>query len=252
MTQKLTDRNWWKEYWSKHREVREPVRETNAPYFKILNYVMKKFPNIRTAIDLGGFPGRFSIFLRKKFNVQTTLLDIYIDEEIFGNFLKINGVSSDYIQAVEADIFEYEPRELYDFVFSFGLIEHFDPIDEIVKKHVDFAKQGGIVLITVPNFKYGLIGWFNKHFDKEAYDAHNIEILDPDFLRKTLEKFPVEIIETGYMGKFSIWLENYREHSLPFKVFFKTVWFFGKVIFKFLPWNSKYFAPHIYVIARKK
>lgn len=40
----------------------------------------------------------------------------------------------------------------YDFVFSIGLIEHFrnKDIDTLIKRHFEFCKDGGYVLISVP------------------------------------------------------------------------------------------------------
>ena len=66
-------------------------------------------------------------------------------------------------KAICADIFTLDPASLdpADLVFSAGLIEHFSPekTEEAIRRHFEFAKPGGLVLITfpVPTFSYRLI-----------------------------------------------------------------------------------------------
>ena len=39
----------------------------------------------------------------------------------------------------------------FDFVFSFGVIEHFDETEKSIEEHIRVAKPGGDILIAVPN-----------------------------------------------------------------------------------------------------
>jgi len=44
------------------------------------------------------------------------------------------------------------PPESFDFVTSFGLIEHFDDPTLLVKEQIDLLKPNGMALITIPNY----------------------------------------------------------------------------------------------------
>jgi 2-polyprenyl-3-methyl-5-hydroxy-6-metoxy-1,4-benzoquinol methylase len=37
-------------------------------------------------------------------------------------------------------------------VISFGFIEHFDNPENVIQKHLDLLKPGGILIVGVPNF----------------------------------------------------------------------------------------------------
>ncbi len=124
-------------------------------------------------MELGGFPGFYSVYLLKRFGISPTIVDIFIDEEILNKFLKLNKVKPGSIELIEADVFAYQPERKYDLVFSFGLVEHFENIELIMEAHKKFLARGGRILITIPNFKHTLIGWFHKKFDKKTYSAHN-------------------------------------------------------------------------------
>tara|TARA_R110000868_G_scaffold125077_2_gene330607 strand:+ start:36039 stop:36575 length:537 start_codon:yes stop_codon:yes gene_type:complete len=56
--------------------------------------------------------------------------------------------------AINCDLLssDVEEKNEYDIVFSVGLIEHFDEAGtaELIKKHFDAVKPGGIVIITAP------------------------------------------------------------------------------------------------------
>ena len=45
-----------------------------------------------------------------------------------------------------------EVEQKYDFVYSVGLIEHFrnDDIDTVIKRHFEYCKNDGMVLISFP------------------------------------------------------------------------------------------------------
>jgi 2-polyprenyl-3-methyl-5-hydroxy-6-metoxy-1,4-benzoquinol methylase len=51
------------------------------------------------------------------------------------------------------NFFEHSlPIASFDFVTSFGFIEHFDNPKVAVKYHIDLLKPGGMALITIPNY----------------------------------------------------------------------------------------------------
>lgn len=240
----LTERKFWEDYWNNKREqLIEPVQESGF-HNRVLDSVISN-SSIKSSIELGGFPGTFSIYVKKKFNLDTTLLDYFIDQSIVDDLLAVNGLDQNAIHLIEDDLtLDHPIQEKYDLVFSIGLIEHFVDTRGIIKRHLAYLKPGGDLLIILPNFR-GVNGWLQRKFDKANYDVHNIQSMDLELLHSIAEELKIEQISTYYVGRFSIWLENYKTKSVFVKLFFKTLFVFGKVATRIVPIESKALSPLI-------
>jgi len=81
------------------------------------------------------------------------------------------------------DVFEASfPPASFDFVYSHGVIEHFDDPREIVRRHVLPLRLGGVALILIPNFA-GAYGRMQRYFDPAHLDIHNLDIMTCERLR---------------------------------------------------------------------
>jgi len=249
MENQLTDRKFWTNYWESKPDLAIPI-DKNYLFHQQLEQIIKK-NNVQTAIELGGFPGYYSIFLKKYLDVKTTLFDYFIHPEILKKVLTKNGLKNDDITVIEADLFQYKPIEKYDLVLSCGLIEHFKDTKDIIQRHLEFLKQEGTLFITLPNFR-GVNGWVQKTFDRDNYLKHNIDCMDPEFLKKTMEDIGLEVVRASYLGKYSVWLENKDQKSSLTKTFIKSIWFIGKVATTIIPFESKVLSPYIILEAKKK
>lgn len=159
-------------------------------------------------------------------------------------------MAKDDIHIIETDLFNYEPAQHYDLVLSCGLIEHFNDTEDIIRRHISFLKPGGTLFITLPNFK-AVNGWFQKNFDKENYDKHNINCMDPQLLKQIVENAGLKVSSAKYFGKFSIWLENEKEKSTGVRMFKKASWLIGKIFTKIFPFDSKQLSPYIVIEAKR-
>lgn len=240
----LTERKFWEDYWNNKREqLIGPVHESGF-HNRVLDSVISD-SNIQSSIELGGFPGTFSIYVKKKFNLDTTLLDYFIDQSIVDDLLAANGLEKDAVRLIEDDLtLDHPIDEKYDLVFSIGLIEHFVDTRGIIKRHLDYLKPGGDLLIILPNFR-GVNGWLQRKFDKANYDVHNINSMDLELLSSIAKELKIENVSTYYVGRFSIWLENYKTKSVFVKLFFKSLFVFGKVATRIVPVESKALSPLI-------
>ena len=242
MENNLTDRSFWKSFW----ESRIGLIFTIKPDYIFGDILAKiiKDKNAKTAIELGGFPGYYAIYLKKYRQMQTTLLDYFIHQGLVNQLLEKNGLQNGDINIIEADLFNYTPAEQYDMVLSFGLIEHFSDTKSIIKTHLAFLKPGGTLFITLPNFT-GVNGWVQRKFDRENYDKHYIESMNPALLADYCRKLGLKNVEAYYHGGFSIWLENKAHQNATTKGFVKSLWFAGKVISKAIRTESKLLSPYI-------
>jgi len=245
----LTDRSFWVKYWDSKSGLILKVK-LNYPFKDILKRIISE-DKIQTAIELGGFPGYYSIYLKKFYNVKPTLLDYFIHRDLAEKLLVYNDLSVDQIEIIEADLFTYETFKKYDLVLSMGLIEHFDDTYGIIKKHIPFINEGGKLLITIPNFR-GVNGWVQRNFDTYNYDKHNINCMDPAFLYEIASNLGLKDVKAYYHGRFSVWLENKEKKSLLTKLFIKAIWLSGKVVTRIIPVESRIFSPYIVLEAKKQ
>lgn len=244
----LTDRDFWVKYWESKTDLEVSI-PSDYLFHKHLERIIAE-RGVKTAIELGGFPGYYTVFLRKYFSLDVTLLDYFIHKPVTNALLKTNGLKEGDIEIIETDLFNYTPERQYDLVLSCGLIEHFNDTADIIKRHVIFVKPGGTLFITLPNFK-SLNGWFQKSFDNENYDKHNINSMDPALLAAICKSEGLEVIQSKYFGHFSVWLENEKEKSAGLRMFKKTIWLAGKIFTKIIPFDSKALSPYIILEARK-
>lgn len=248
MSNELTDKAFWANYWESKKDVAFAVRKKHT-FHKLLRKVITA-NKIRSAIELGGFPGYYAIFLHKYFGLQTTVFDFYIHKPVLKEVLKANQLNENDIDVIEGDLFNYQPKLQYDLVLSCGLIEHFNDTKDIIARHLTFLKPGGTLFITLPNFT-GANGWAQRKYDLSNYEKHNISSMNPQLLAGYCKELGLKDIEAYYYGKFSIWLENKDQQSVLTKIFIKTLWLAGKIATKIIPVESKQFSPYIVVKATK-
>jgi SAM-dependent methyltransferase len=248
MEQNLTDRSFWKAFWESRKGLIFYIKP-NYVFGDILAKLIAE-KNIKNAIELGGFPGYYATYLKKYQGLDTTLFDYYIHQDLINLLLEKNGLKPGDINIIEADLFNYQPEKLYDMVLSFGLIEHFNDTKAIIETHLQFLKPGGVLFITLPNFK-SVNGWVQRNFDKENYDKHNINSMDLQLLKDSCKQLGLKDIEAYYHGRFTVWLENKAEQSKVAKAIVKAIWLAGKVATRIVPVESKSLSPYIVLKAVK-
>jgi SAM-dependent methyltransferase len=248
MKQNLTDRAFWKSFWESRIGLIFSIKKDYIFGDILAKLIAKK--DAKTAIELGGFPGYYAIYLKKYQGMDTTLLDYFIHPQLVNQLLEKNGLYEGDIKIIEADLFTYVPPVQYDMVLSFGLIEHFSDTKSIIEKHLPYLKPGGTLFITLPNFK-GVNGWVQRKFDLENYNKHYIESMNPALLTDYCRQLGLKEIESYYHGRFSTWLENKSTQTVFTKAVVKTIWFTGKVFTKLIPVESKLLSPYIVLKATK-
>jgi len=250
MANELTDRAFWTSYWESKTDLACTIPKNYLFHEVFENIVATK--NSETAIELGGFPGYYTVFLKKHLGIsKATLLDYFIHPGLIKQLCQANALAPSDIEIIETDLFAYNPTNSYDLVLSCGLIEHFKDTRDILDRHVQFMKTGGSLVVTLPNFR-GMNGWVQKTFDKQNYEKHEIAFMDPKLLRSLLEELGLSVQKAGYYGKFSVWLEKKDSQSALAKLFVKVIWVLGKVWSKILPFESKALSPYILVVAEKR
>lgn len=243
----LTTREFWAQYWRERGALAVRIPERYL-FSDIFDAILAR--GVRTAVELGGFPGYFSVWLRKYRGVATDLVDFVVDRNILGELLAYNGLGPTDVGAIEADLFGRAPERRYDLVFSCGLVEHFADTRAVLERHVAYLDDGGVLFVSVPNFR-GLNGWLQRRFDRANWDKHNIDCMDPKLLERICSSLGLIVERAGYYGGFGVWLETPEQKPRHARWLLAMLSRAELPLAKLLP-PTRTFAPHIVIVACKR
>jgi len=241
-TTNLTSDAFWEKYWSDKQSAFNLVITDSHLYADVIQAYIPK--GIGSFMEIGGFPGYFSVLFKKFYGVEAKLCDTYIDEGAVNALCEANHIDS--IKLINADVFKLETEKV-DVVLSAGLVEHFTNPTDIINKHFDFLNDRGYVIIGVPNF-LGLNGLLQRLMDNSLYRAHNLDAMRFPTLIDACHANNAEVIYIGYYGRFALWLENISEIHFITRA---CLWFINKSRY-FIRFESRIFSPFIICIARKR
>ncbi len=148
-------------------------------------------------------------------------------------------------------VFDLKPEPQYDFVASFGFIEHFSNFLELIDLHFALAKKGATILITIPNLGAPVQYLLHRLVDKEHLDIHNQKALKPSVWREHIrEKHEYEVIFDGYTGGFDFWVGDQKRNFFQ-KALLKAIFLPMKYLRKIKRSHSSY-SPYYCLLVKKK
>ncbi len=212
-------------------------------------------------LEVGSSPGYELIAAHNKFGyipfgVDYSETGVETNQKVFAEHdLPIENV-------IHADIFDDsfhdKYREKFDIVMSHGFIEHFTDIEDIIDRHTNLLKSDGLLLLTVPNFR-----WINYLFiclfARQNLGTHNLSIMKKANLLSFFTNDKYDVLTCKYFGTW-----NFGMYHWPYKNWFKAgllklMMFAQKYIDKILHLffkngfiDSPLFSPRLMIICRKK
>lgn len=112
---------------------------------------------------------------------------------------------------LEGNVYEIDvgvAGESYDCIIYADILEHLlDPL-EVLKKHIEYLKPGGIVYVSIPNFRHYSVFW--QLFMRGHIRYRDAGILDRTHLRITTRKMVLEWFEQVGLGLCSCTYIIYR------------------------------------------
>ena len=150
-------------------------------------------------VEIGCAPGKMLAWVSKVLRTNSSGLD-YSEVGITKCKHLFEALNLD-IDLYCVDFTEHKvPLEQFDFVTSFGLIEHFEDPALLVKQHIDLLKPNGMAIITIPNYG-GIYGRVQKWCDPENIDLHNLNIMTTQALESLVDRSKVSDVRAYYFGK---------------------------------------------------
>jgi len=244
-----------KEYWN--RNLKDEVGGLKFFKFSKLGLRYKRFlstDSSKECIEIGGFPGRYIGSFAKEFKYKPTVLDFLDDLDFVKANMEFNGIHD--CEIINEDFTTWKSHKKYDVVLSFGFVEHFKNYEEIIKKHVDIMKNGGLLVLAVPNY-FGVQLWLRKLlFTKEAYketmDAHNRQVMNLKELKRVLfANLKLTKLFAGYVGGMTIYLPDRKvrlERKWLYNFYRKIITFVYKLFYV----NLRAISPTILIIGEKQ
>lgn len=197
----LTNNIFWDNFWKKTKIPAEI--DLNFSFERCMarafSGILSINPNV-TIFEIGCAPGRWLAYFNKKFSYQVSGIDYSAlgcqkTRENF-NTLGIKG------EIYQTDFLTFTPPELYDIVVSLGVIEHFEDPYPVLKRHLDFLKPGGKLILGIPNFR-GANYLIQKRLDKTLLDKHNLKIMNPYFYYTVAKRFSLTHSSVKYIDGFA-------------------------------------------------
>jgi SAM-dependent methyltransferase len=257
---KLTEQNYWEKYWETRSEAAVEIKRTSQGLSvnSILDVFDKYLPVNENfhALEIGGAPGQYLIYMHKKFRYHVHSLDYSkIGNEQTIKNLKAAGIE---VNVYEKDLFvENFAQDLpkFDIVYSLGFIEHFENLNEVVKRHVDLLKPGGVLLLGVPNLR-GIYKFFLKQTAPSHLSIHNLNTMDVANWSGFEKEFGLKVIFKNYVSGFEPLVMKKLEIRNPWTLFLNLIVKILMVIFSFnfsflRKVNSKCWSGYLIGVYRK-
>lgn len=187
-------------------EIRLPKGGTQPAWFKHIAQYLQEAPE-RSCLEVGVVPGGTLLFFAAPYSYSCTGIDfspwVYQLKDVFA----AQRISAEFIQA---DFLTWEPTEQFDLVYSCGFIEHFEDYRQVIEKHWNLVKPGGLMLLTIPVLTpvqmWSRIVFYERVKMREVLDSHNLEIMNLDRLRQEVECLPRnEVLVSSYTSEMEMW-----------------------------------------------
>jgi SAM-dependent methyltransferase len=249
----LTEVKFWDDYWSKC--PLPSVVDQDFSFDRCLSVELKKqLTGIEgEAFEVGCAPGKWLAFTAKELSLGANGIE-YSEAGMRATLdnLKLLRLPSGNI--LTGDFFKQTPNTQFDVVMSFGFIEHFENVEEVVDMHLAWLKPGGLLVLGVPNF-CGIYYFLQRVLDKSIIDKHNLTIMNLDFFRKLAEKFKLNTTFLGYIGSFEPSLPIARhKYGNPLQFLVKSLLWLAVRIRRFRAldrFNNRFVSSYILAVYKK-
>lgn len=208
----------WKQFTSSLKRALGPRivdAARNYDDFLLWEVILPKFLAGRAgarAVEIGSAPGEFMVRLRDRFDVvpygiEYSPVGVALNRETFA------AAGIDPAQVIEGDFFAPALHESYrhafDIVCSRGFIEHFSDPGDVIARHLNLLKPGGLLIVSIPNLR-GLNRLLAWGFDRDVLAMHNLSIMTRRRLGEIHALPALEPLWCDYFGTFNLRLFNAR------------------------------------------
>ena len=162
----------------------------------------------------------------------------------------------DSLEILQEDIFNWETDRKFNVVMSFGFVEHFSDLNEIMKYHWELVAEGEYMIISVPIF--GPLQMLlrrlilKKEKLNDILEAHNLKVMNVRTLKKEANKLPdAQKIFASHLRQMHTWFRAKDSYVRNDRAFLLYIWKIIGIIPEKLKWSQRLFSPTGMIIYKK-
>jgi SAM-dependent methyltransferase len=261
----LSDKDFWDNEWKDvtkynridfdSKSIRQYLR--NYPERQVFNYLKPFLKNIEGSVfEFGCGNSRWLPFFAKYYGLRASGVD-YSKKgcELAEIRLKDEGITDYKIH--EGDFFKFKTKEGFNIVMSFGVVEHFSDMSQLIKLFSKILCDDGLMITMIPKFS----GFWGKIYKAVAYDIykiHNCATMD-DLIKAhdsldvlcavDILPFYTNPLIHNYNGRLKRIFHNRTVHFVCVVV--DVLFILGDIVLQKIGININFFKTSHLVIARK-
>ncbi|HEY4285230.1 MAG TPA: class I SAM-dependent methyltransferase [Chthoniobacterales bacterium] len=181
----------------------------NVPFKELFDAYL---PSGGSCFEVGAYPGNILAYLCSRFGYTANGIDLtpHVQNRLAEFFTRQGIKIGDFFYG---DFLQADLNQTYDVVCSFGFIEHFTNFDEVIQKHVELVKPGGVLILSCPNFRR-LQYLIHRALDNDNLRRHVLSAMDFKAWKEVLEKNGMEVLSQDYWRTIGFWHENRHPNKL--------------------------------------
>jgi len=200
--------NIYKKYYSEdltEYQVAEESIFNDWDFPERMRWVTKRLKDqqAKTILDVGCCDGPYSLNLAKK-GYKVTGINLYKPSiELANERAKKFELDAKFIQA---DAIEFEPKEKFDAILLFEIIEHIPNPKSFIDKYMKMLSKNGVLYISTPNGCYDLPA---SSLRPDAPDIRgHVRVYTEKIIRETLKEYKIEEVYVSQDGLLHVAVKN--------------------------------------------
>ena len=159
-------------------------------------------------VEIGCAPGAWLIYFHRRWGLIPTGIE---SSPVGAALTRRNGeLTGTDLRVIEADMFDPSIHDLFDVVWSGGLVEHFDDLDSPLARLRQFVAPGGLLITSVPNLNGSLYLWLTRLLNPAVLRAHRV--VTPADLATAYGAHGLTTEFVGYHGTWNLEVVNFGRH----------------------------------------
>jgi cyclopropane fatty-acyl-phospholipid synthase-like methyltransferase len=241
-------------YWGE-RQKNQVLKHGNITsdyeWLDVIEPYLKKYEYQRF-LELGCSPGHVSAAICSRIALNPEGVDYSPESDLYLKNMESVGFPNAKLH--KCNLFSLHVTKIFDVVGSFGLVEHFSDIKQVLYHHDRLLRKDGLCIIVIPNFRK-VQYLYHYIFDRTDLNNHNINSMNLKIFEEFAQEASHKILFLGYSGKLKFW--NFDSTGNRFTNFLRknisrVVRRCGSTIGEVLPSGHPYLAPWIVYVGEKK
>lgn len=232
-----TNRGYWDDAWGRDIHMRLPS-SLNVAVSNVKRLMKSRVKPGMRVLEIGCAPGKMLAWVAKIMNATVAGLD-YSERGINSakKLFKALEIEGD-LRCEDVFSTTFSPGS-FDFVYSVGVVEHFDDAAPIIRQHMNLLRPGGVALVVIPNYGriYGLV---QRRLDNENLLIHNLNIMNCQAMVQLAPKDLTSYVRAYAAGRISPWILNFDK---KWPVVSKFLFYAINGIGLLQPFDIKLFCP---------